>query len=504
MSVREYIGARYVMKFADPIQHDSTTAYEPLTVVQHQGASYISKQYVPIGINISNTDYWIVLADFDAQIEQYREEVRTFDDRITTNATDIDAVEAKLPASDFSSSSTVKDAIDTVSTSVTNNAALLPASAFTSTNTVKKYVDDNLAILPASSFTNVNTVKKYIDDNIAVLERGKTDVVVLGDSLSRASYDSDTGNVISTGAELWTKFSEATGLTVHNYSVGGAAFSYTGFTNKTIQSQLNDANDDTSYDVSVVKCVIAFAGTNDYLNISASTMQTAIANLTNAYAGSRFGQAHIPFYIVFNQAGHGWNTNFYWSVGLRIGHMANAKYVKYLNGSSILKAYPSSYPYIASSDGVHPSNYGYNMLSQSFANLVRGQGFLVDRAFTVNSISATGFTTSTNAYVQNGHFFCRGSIIFKSGNTQTSNVEIPILRFKDLGGSMTSENFTKRLVKGYSSIIYEGRAETAGLKYSLSTTTDGYDGILNVICQGISTTGPAADINTYFIYDFEL
>lgn len=89
MSVREYIGARYVPLFADPIDWDSTKTYEPLTVVYNQGNSYTSRQYVPAGIDISNDTYWARTGNYNAQIEQYRSEVATFDDRITTNETAI-------------------------------------------------------------------------------------------------------------------------------------------------------------------------------------------------------------------------------------------------------------------------------------------------------------------------------------------------------------------------------------------------------------------------------
>lgn len=75
MTVREYIGARYVPIFADPIEWDNASSYEPLTVVTHEGGSYVSKRSVPIGIDIENTDYWLLWADYNAQLEQYRQEV---------------------------------------------------------------------------------------------------------------------------------------------------------------------------------------------------------------------------------------------------------------------------------------------------------------------------------------------------------------------------------------------------------------------------------------------
>lgn len=89
MSVREYIGARYVPLFADPLEWDNTREYEPLTIVMHQGNSYTSRQAVPVGVDISRTDMWALTGNYDAQIEQYRQEVSTFDGRITANSTAI-------------------------------------------------------------------------------------------------------------------------------------------------------------------------------------------------------------------------------------------------------------------------------------------------------------------------------------------------------------------------------------------------------------------------------
>lgn len=73
MSVREYVGARYV-----PIvvgEWDSTRTYEPLMVVTHQGNSYTSRQYVPAGIEITNEGYWVLSANYNAQIDAYRNEL---------------------------------------------------------------------------------------------------------------------------------------------------------------------------------------------------------------------------------------------------------------------------------------------------------------------------------------------------------------------------------------------------------------------------------------------
>lgn len=89
MAVREYVGARYVPLFADPIEWNDKRTYEPLTIVEHEGNSYTSRQFVPLGIAISNDDFWALTGNYNAQVEQYRQEVLAFDGRITKNANDI-------------------------------------------------------------------------------------------------------------------------------------------------------------------------------------------------------------------------------------------------------------------------------------------------------------------------------------------------------------------------------------------------------------------------------
>lgn len=84
MATTQYIGARYVPLFAEPIEWDKTKQYEPLTIVTNSGNSYTSRQFVPTGIEITNEEFWALTGNYNAQIEQYRNEVTAYDNRITT------------------------------------------------------------------------------------------------------------------------------------------------------------------------------------------------------------------------------------------------------------------------------------------------------------------------------------------------------------------------------------------------------------------------------------
>ena len=54
------------IKYADPIQWDITTQYPPNTVVINpkNGTAYMSKVPVPAGINLDNTNYWVVVFNY--------------------------------------------------------------------------------------------------------------------------------------------------------------------------------------------------------------------------------------------------------------------------------------------------------------------------------------------------------------------------------------------------------------------------------------------------------
>lgn len=82
MSVREYVGARYVPLFAEPAQWSDTRTYEPLTIVMNEGNSYTSRQYVPLGIPLTDENYWALTGNYNAQVEAYRQEVKRLADEM--------------------------------------------------------------------------------------------------------------------------------------------------------------------------------------------------------------------------------------------------------------------------------------------------------------------------------------------------------------------------------------------------------------------------------------
>lgn len=83
-----YVGARYVPKFAEPIDWDIERGYESLTIVTYKGESYTSKCPVPPGIDIKNERYWALTGAYNAQVEEYKNQVKDLSEQVTGFASD--------------------------------------------------------------------------------------------------------------------------------------------------------------------------------------------------------------------------------------------------------------------------------------------------------------------------------------------------------------------------------------------------------------------------------
>ena len=259
MSVREYIGARYVPLFADPLEWDATRTYEPLTVVLYQGNSFTSRQAVPANIPITNTTYWAQTGNYNAQIEQYRAEVQTFDNRITANE--------QALGDGFSSTNTVtmqmanKANSTDVTTEISQAVSGLASETYVD-NTVsglasETYVNNAVSGLASETYVNNAVSTKANATELVKLQRNirNRKIVVVGDSLSTTGAWSSTA---------WPSYlSSVFGCTVYNKAIAG-----TGFVNQVnaqkFLTQLQAAVSDSSIVNSEITDVIIIGGYNDY------------------------------------------------------------------------------------------------------------------------------------------------------------------------------------------------------------------------------------------------
>lgn len=75
MAEYSLVGAKFVPSFANPVEWNSNNAYDELTVVMHNGSSYTSRQYVPVGTEITDKNYWVCTGNYNAQYESVKNQL---------------------------------------------------------------------------------------------------------------------------------------------------------------------------------------------------------------------------------------------------------------------------------------------------------------------------------------------------------------------------------------------------------------------------------------------
>lgn len=236
--VRQYIGARYVPTFANPMEWSNTRTYEPLTIVQHNGNSYTSRQYVPTGIDITNNDYWALTGNYNAQIEQYRQETAskiatvTHDTTLVGAGTSADPLKVPL-VSNAIIDHTENDIVSTVlfKHNGTTAVGFTAGEGLTATNTKNNETISSIRL----SDTIQNKLKLI----------GKRKYVLLGDS-----WTENNKPVFSTLQQLnpnteW-----------HNYGVSG-------YIVQQLPDEINVARQDATLHPEEITDVIIVIGTNN-------------------------------------------------------------------------------------------------------------------------------------------------------------------------------------------------------------------------------------------------
>lgn len=81
--LNKYVGCRYVPMFGG--EWDINKSYEPLVIVTKAGASFTSKTFVPVGVDIMDGEFWACTGNYNAQVEQYRQDVKNAIDSFSEN-----------------------------------------------------------------------------------------------------------------------------------------------------------------------------------------------------------------------------------------------------------------------------------------------------------------------------------------------------------------------------------------------------------------------------------
>lgn len=382
---REYVGARYVPVFADPAEWDNTRGYEPLTIVLHQGNSFTSVQYVPTGVDINNTEYWLQTGNWNAQIEAYREEVLRYDGRIAQNAEDIEA-----------------------NTQAIADEAAARASADTALQqliegekTARKAADTELRSDLSAAIAAVN------QQNILSLYKGKNCVWV-GDSFTTGIGADPRTKRVS------TVFCNAMGMTEFNYGVGATGWIWGATANTPYITQVQNAYDAMTQEQRENTAMVVLPGTStDVSHGSTSKQIGAAATLCAKKASALFPNAVIYVIpMIWDKALFTYNA-----------YDATVEICDQINKAAIprVKMDEDSYTWLLgrydfyTSDNVHPNNTGYAVWAAKMVSSILGSA---NTAGYINSFTSEfGKWDKKTYYLKNGFVFMPGYKITNVSDT---------------------------------------------------------------------------------------
>lgn len=342
--VRQYVGARYVPLFADPLEWSDTIGYEPLTVVLHEGNSYTSRQSVPVGIDIGNATYWAESGNYNAQIEAYRREVMAYDGRITANAN-----------------------------AITANANAIAAE------TQARINGDNELALRISSLSKQTPVQG---------ENGRN-AVFIGDSFMAptATYPQ----------KLAYFTAQLMGWTMYNYAYGGSGWVDEAGASMNFYHQIQKAAQQISIPVADVDYIVIGGGFNDWNDPTPLTYDQlySAAAQTIKEARAQFPNAQIiAIPMMFRNYG----------VDVHMHDLYSAIVAGIASSGVAVKVIKDAYMWqlgFKNVDGVHPTVELYKIMAQYVASKVMGGDVKTSRLYS-QTLSGGGISTTLNFIIEDG------------------------------------------------------------------------------------------------------
>lgn len=189
-----YTGMRYVPVFADPAEWSSANSYEPLEIVIHEGNSYTSKTFVPVGVEITNQEYWANTGNYNAQIEQYRKDVADVSDQISAANANISKINTQIGK--------INTQIDEIETEIRDGIYLCLGDSWVAEGTIADVIakQKNLTLInkavSGASFTAFTSYVKTIAEEIneavsAVSDASLVKLVTLVAGVNDVSHHSE-------------------------------------------------------------------------------------------------------------------------------------------------------------------------------------------------------------------------------------------------------------------------------------------------------------------------
>lgn len=364
--VRQYVGARYVPVFADPLEWSDQREYEPLTIVTYQGNSYTSMQSVPVGVDIDNTAYWARTGNYNAQIEAYRKEVLAYDERITDNA---NAISAETQA---------------------RESEVAEAMAGIAAETKARIAGDEEVTQELSQL-----IAQVNQQNIFSLYNGKNCVWV-GDSFTTGVGASPVEKRVS------TVFCNAMGMNEYNYGVGASGWIWGTTSNEPYITQVQKAYNAMTAEQRENTAMVVLPGTSTDVSHGSTGKAIGAAAVQCAQKASQLFPKAVVYVIPM-----------IWDKALftYMAYDATVEICDQINKAAIprVKMDEDSYTWLLGrynfygSDNVHPNNTGYAVWAAKMISSTLGSA---NTAGYINSITSSYGTWNKKTYYLKNGFVC--------------------------------------------------------------------------------------------------
>ena len=336
------VGPRVTPNFVKPREWNAQTTYHFFDAVRDPaGNAYVAtKPVVPAGTPLMNEDYWFLWADPDTRFDDLNETVKTFNQRITQNTSDI---ATKAPINHAS-----EETVYGIGNSLNYGH-------------LKLATDDT----PMTSDANagVAATPKMINDATEKI------MIVIGDSYSDASY---------VGSNVWcNNVAKQLGMSVKNYAKSGCGF--TRNVQKKFQDLIELAISEIA-EIEKVKLIICYGGVNDseiFLNEKSAvikfinTAKKAFPSAAIIMAGSQAKKLQLT---ELNAS----NTKAIQEACEQTGvAFVDARLWLYTNGKAYYK-----------DDGLHPTDTdGQNCIAKNMMAVINGQPNAITNNVTISPSS---------------------------------------------------------------------------------------------------------------------
>lgn len=363
MAVRQYVGARYVPKFATPTEWTASTSYEAFTIVTFNNASYTSKVQVPptVGNPANNPKYWALTGNYNAQVEQYRHETQELSGKYDRLKGGVDKVNSDITK--------VNGTINTLTGKVDSNTRAISTETTNRTN-ADKNINDKLNTEISNRTAGDNTLDQKITNEGKAREALSNNLngliatrdynfknrqfVFLGDSIARGyngtGYNS-TAPMTMVGQLLRCK-------RFYDFTANRG-----GFSSETGYSYMNvlTANESQIADKTAITDFVIVGGINDTdkSNLD-STMPALFQYIKANYPNAQILNIDIA-YSADKGPGAKQNTADLYAM------YSNQNGVAFIDGSAIIPSVLNT----LQSDGVHLNDYGSKYVANKVFNCIR-------------------------------------------------------------------------------------------------------------------------------------